>query len=29
MVRRIAKEAETRALLSPEDVAAAAESLRA
>jgi [acyl-carrier-protein] S-malonyltransferase len=29
MVRRIAKEAETRAVLSPEDVAAAAESLRA
>ena len=29
MVRRIAKEAETRALLSPEDVAAAAASLRA
>jgi [acyl-carrier-protein] S-malonyltransferase len=29
MVRRIAKEAETRAVLSPEDVAAAAQSLRA
>jgi [acyl-carrier-protein] S-malonyltransferase len=29
MVRRIAKEAETRAVLSPEDVAAAAASLRA
>ena len=29
MVRRIAKEAETRAVLSPEDVAAAAASARA
>jgi [acyl-carrier-protein] S-malonyltransferase len=29
MVRRIAKDAETRAVLSPEDVAAAAASLRA